>query len=100
LPQPISHLLPYTTLFRSPLRIPVLGHGLSAGDLACVTLPMAKARGFSGIPELLARCPLELPGYYQDTSHMCWTHDDEHFTQGSRSEEHTSELQSRGHLVC
>src|SRR5262249_23713723 len=28
-----------------PLRIPVLGYGLPAGDLACVTPPWAKAKG-------------------------------------------------------
>jgi len=33
--------------------------------------------------KLLAGCPPELPGYSQDTWHVCSTNDDEHFTHTS-----------------
>src|SRR2546422_5855926 len=67
---PRSTLFPYTTLFRS------LRQSASAGKSE--TAFRSKAHFF--------------PGHGSST----WTA----FTTGSRSEEHTSELQSRLHLVC
>src|SRR5690348_18218351 len=77
---PRSTLFPYTTLFRSPLKI-VLG---ATSDLAQAArsnncsdfkrTDRARARSRSRAPSRLRR--------------------------GSRSEEHTSELQSPVHLVC
>src|SRR5690625_6467019 len=70
---PISTLFPYTTLFRS--------EGFFFGDFLQHTenfTPIAK-------PVLGVLVPLVL----------VWA-----FTLFVRSEEHTSELQSRGHLVC
>src|SRR3712207_8403249 len=70
---PRSTLFPYTTLFRSPIRIFYdVGRGF-AGSLrtAVATASVAEARGPS---------PVKL--------------------RANRSEEHTSELQSRQYLVC
>src|SRR5439155_13482273 len=76
-PPPRSTLFPYTTLFRSPddgwLDVLVLrAHGT-----------LESLRAFA---ELLRR----------PTNGARWLW----FGRGRRSEEHTSELQSRGHLVC
>src|SRR3712207_7135775 len=82
---PRSTLFPYTTLFRSdaaaasgelgraPLNL-FLGHGERAGDVARVVL-LAPAHVDDD----------DLPGVHQTAQ---------------RSEEHTSELQSRQYLVC
>src|SRR5687768_17897949 len=80
---PTSTLFPYTTLFRSrrPVRSRESGHrgqGLRASQDRTHRLP---------------RRPSDLPrdgGALQDIAR----------TTGGRSEEHTSELQSRLHLVC
>src|SRR3989442_4133684 len=75
-PPPRSTLFPYTTLFRSPLRQaphhhPAAGHGGQVG----------KGQP-QGLVQRTARKPF-------DQRHG-----------NGRSEEHTSELQSRPHLVC
>src|SRR5207253_10388094 len=77
-PPPRSTLFPYTTLFRSPReeahghRQPLpRRHGAGCGD-APLTGTRGKMRA-EVVPYLSSSC---------------------------RSEEHTSELQSRGHLVC
>src|SRR5439155_24241878 len=67
---PRSTLFPYTTLFRSR----------SDWHVTRVMLQLAFAWSLSGITAAIA------PGYAA--------------TVLGRSEEHTSELQSRGHLVC
>src|SRR5205809_6113512 len=72
---PRSTLFPYTTLFRS--------RGRRVGDLGDRAAPRAGAGGHRTRPRGAA-CD---PGSAR--------HDD-----ASRSEEHTSELQSRLHLVC
>src|SRR5690625_6859401 len=78
-----STLFPYTTLFRSPimmLRSPVRSFmstaftPSNAGLLATWMVPEA-----GGISPAMARSKVDFP---------------------DRSEEHTSELQSRGHIVC
>src|SRR3989442_4301364 len=72
---PRSTLFPYTTLFRSLLQLrhaPVVVAGIVIGDLEVA------------LRDLHLRVQLEIA--YHDT--------------GYRSEEHTSELQSRPHLVC
>src|SRR2546429_5856211 len=61
---PRSTLFPYTTLFRSLLKAPGMGHGA------------------------------DVPDVVEDVARVA---DQE---RGKRSEEHTSELQSRLHLVC
>src|SRR2546422_4663552 len=70
---PRSTLFPYTTLFRS--------HGVQGHRAPHGAADRAGARG----PGRIAR-RLHIPRY--------------HGVPGPRSEEHTSELQSRLHLVC
>src|SRR5439155_22778760 len=78
-PPPRSTLFPYTTLFRSRQRLldpppagPPAAHARGLG--ARPAPPRRHDRGRASCPPLRARA--------------------------TRSEEHTSELQSRGHLVC
>src|SRR2546429_7070084 len=73
---PRSTLFPYTTLFRS-----VFG---TIGDAVQGTLIVTGSNVAFRLPRLLQR---SLPG-------------DRHHCVILRSEEHTSELQSRLHLVC
>src|SRR5690554_7623655 len=76
-PPPISTLFPYTTLFRSAL----VG-AKTAGNFKTVrVLPSSKVSSFNEF-EKTAKNRRSNP------------------TDVSRSEEHTSELQSRPHLVC
>src|SRR5207253_10547415 len=70
-PPPRSTLFPYTTLFRS-------GHGAAPGILAQGLRCASERR----------RVPLRVAREQGPRSDR------------GRSEEHTSELQSRGHLVC
>src|SRR2546422_6249726 len=79
---PRSTLFPYTTLFRSqvahPRRLPALHiEHLDAALHAAV------------LPDRVARTHPEIEGENRG-----------HDSSGARSEEHTSELQSRLHLVC
>src|SRR3989442_11923933 len=81
---PRSTLFPYTTLFRSPkcprtLHLLVQGLGL-----------------FQTVPSKDMSCPNTNTAciYYLSPVTMCIRH------SSPRSEEHTSELQSRPHLVC
>src|SRR5690625_5447091 len=73
---PISTLFPYTTLFRSPLP-PASESGRPIISIA--SIPTVDSRGTVGWSR-----------YHLVPS----------IPSSSRSEEHTSELQSRGHLVC
>src|SRR2546422_6038084 len=74
---PRSTLFPYTTLFRSELFI---------------TLPQ-----FSCLRSLLVRCSVPLDSGADGVQKTAAA---ERFGKKFRSEEHTSELQSRLHLVC
>src|SRR5258707_4203546 len=71
---PRSTLFPYTTLFRSQ----ALGGTTSTGALAHLAQGLSLARGHRG------------PHCQSETG----------FRPSMRSEEHTSELQSRQYLVC
>src|SRR2546422_4947762 len=76
---PRSTLFPYTTLFRSGPGGPVL---IIAGLGTAPEMPVARRPGAPGqriVMSLIARA-------------LAWAR--------ARSEEHTSELQSRLHLVC
>src|SRR3989442_11941186 len=73
---PRSTLFPYTTLFRSPPLLP------ARGELAADSL--SRRLGWQGWLALLLVPPL-----------IAWV-----ASRRWRSEEHTSELQSRPHLVC
>src|SRR2546427_2256726 len=84
---PRSTLFPYTTLFRSKGDLAALGsldkiqlsQGLSVGAVWTV-FEIARRLGID-----------QAPGDFKDGPHG---------TDGERSEEHTSELQSQSNLVC
>src|SRR3712207_7373333 len=79
---PRSTLFPYTTLFRSGLRIT---QGLGAGSRPEI--------GKAAAEEAIQEIEKALEG-----AHMCFIAAG--MGGGTRSEEHTSELQSRQYLVC
>src|SRR3712207_7993901 len=76
---PRSTLFPYTTLFRSDIID------------ATTRLTQAQGRAFQLWLEALSRSGNMAAGAMQQTSAQA---------TGARSEEHTSELQSRQYLVC
>src|SRR3989449_3509408 len=80
---PRSTLFPYTTLFRSVWR--QLGREIEV-DAAAALLPAI--HGGDHVVELLHRWQRRVGAAARAEEH------------GKRSEEHTSELQSRLHLVC
>src|SRR2546429_9989306 len=80
---PRSTLFPYTTLFRSRLASRALDHRPPLLQVDAVDLPAA-LQGGDRLPEE-GGGQLVSEGYER---------------RGERSEEHTSELQSRLHLVC
>src|SRR5687768_17945591 len=85
---PISTLFPYTTLFRSP--------ATAREPAAASAASTAAARGRSEEPfDVIEQSP---PGSGNDTSAR--RPDRRRAMIAFRSEEHTSELQSRLHLVC
>src|SRR2546422_5951432 len=85
---PRSTLFPYTTLFRSRRRTAVLDEGPAAGGV----LPAHHGRGPAAHPRRRAvRGDGDPDGRGGDR---------EGVRLRDRSEEHTSELQSRLHLVC
>src|SRR5439155_21473120 len=90
---PTPTLFPYTTLFRSDL---IACYGAAMRRLCAVY-----ARGLHDREDLFQNIFLAvwkaLPSYRGDATDRTWVYS---IAQSSRSEEHTSELQSRGHLVC
>src|SRR5207253_10306887 len=93
LPPPRSPLFPYTTLFRSPK----FARG-RPGDARASTRAMLPAaaglNALAAVPLALAAgvvLPLVYGHAFRGAVVPAWI---------LRSEEHTSELQSRGHLVC
>src|SRR3712207_8557290 len=84
---PRSTLFPYTTLFRSHVaQHAVVGH---RGEEGAVRLP-APVGGRAGVDQAQAGVGGGVPGDVAVPEDQ----------QGGRSEEHTSELQSRQYLVC
>src|SRR2546429_3919594 len=83
---PRSTLFPYTTLFRSSLR----------EELACMTVRNLRfASEIHGPAETICDVVADMPNYGR------WHRNSPlRFVGRTRSEEHTSELQSRLHLVC
>src|SRR5207253_11400891 len=80
-PPPCATLFPYTTLFRS-VNNPSAQNGAARGGSAsafAIHAARTQARGFCHSAKVPAR---------------------RRARRENRSEEHTSELQSRGHLVC
>src|SRR3989442_9683774 len=82
---PRSTLFPYTTLFRSPTREPV------APAQAGARTALTRTRDGSPSGNAAALPPTPPTGHPSRPSQR---------RSSSRSEEHTSELQSRPHLVC
>src|SRR5207253_9460046 len=90
---PRSTLFPYTTLFRSLHQSP---------DNNSVLVPVAEFRVRPVIPEIKRVVSVVVADGQQDS---LFPISRPHITfipllEQGRSEEHTSELQSRGHLVC
>src|SRR3712207_8347689 len=86
---PRSTLFPYTTLFRSDIAMVFQNYALyphmTVGDNMGFALKMA------GVPKA------ERQQRVQEAAHLLGLED---FLNRKRSEEHTSELQSRQYLVC
>src|SRR5947208_11248768 len=80
---PISTLFPYTTLFRSPVVTinNVSPNPVNTGQAVTVTFTVSSSTSVSGVT-------------------VNWGDGTTDSLAGSRSEEHTSELQSPDHLVC
>src|SRR5687768_18176198 len=90
---PRSTLFPYTTLFRS----------FAAGvALAVAGIPATQTFGpLPGtVPWLIVNAVLALAGYFLRSVSFSGAVGGWLLGTGKRSEEHTSELQSRLHLVC
>src|SRR5207253_10978495 len=93
-PPPQSNLFPYTTLFRSWLISPLI-------------MDLVQRWAYKSRPTSLEELGQTRPAVAQFIYQVCQKHNvkvpalkliDDMTPQ--RSEEHTSELQSRGHLVC
>src|SRR5690554_7710034 len=101
---PISTLFPYTTLFRSDVSLGTYpfvtaSHTTSAG--ACVGAGVAPARIDGTIGITKAYCSRVGAGPFPTgLDDEIGQHLRDSGKEYSRSEEHTSELQSRPHLVC
>src|SRR5207253_10329436 len=91
-PPPRSTLFPYTTLFRSMLTFSAGASGTDADSgtavqPAAVTAPTVQVQAPGALSATASAMPARVSAGLQQVSLV-------------RSEEHTSELQSRGHLVC
>src|SRR5690554_7023658 len=83
---PRSTLFPYTTLFRSVFQVPVADIGIGTGA----------ARTAVGAQTV----EVEVPTITTRTQILVFVAPGVTLQTVDRSEEHTSELQSRPHLVC
>src|SRR3712207_8536733 len=94
---PRSTLFPYTTLFRSWLRVAVI-HALDRW----LHMPLEQALVHAELGVAMMRAALDVPhdvelGKSVIDEALGWAR---RGSKGVRSEEHTSELQSRQYLVC
>src|SRR5207253_9968183 len=95
-PPPTSPPFPYTTLFRSEIMIVCA----IVGMLTAIAVPaFAKNRAFSRRSACMANLK------QIESAKTVWAQENRKGNADvpvdtERSEEHTSELQSRGHLVC
>src|SRR5207253_11244187 len=94
---PLSAPFPYTTLFRS---LGGAGVGLAANAIADVSVLTGVAPAFLGDASGGVIAYETRSGGERLTGDLRWESDEPFSDASSRSEEHTSELQSRGHLVC
>src|SRR3712207_7832734 len=85
---PRSTLFPYTTLFRSKPRNPLI----NAGAIVVCDQLMGDRSADEAVGEILA--------FLRDRSGDESVYIDDVVATSERSEEHTSELQSRQYLVC
>src|SRR3712207_8418042 len=86
---PRSTLFPYTTLFRSPGTMIVVDNVVRGGRVADTYNSDPDVRGTREVAEVIAQEPRVDATVVQTVG-----------SKGYRSEEHTSELQSRQYLVC
>src|SRR5258708_31375491 len=84
---PRSTLFPYTTLFRSS-QLPTLDGRLSSSDIHGLPITIQKLTGLARVSPCLDAL-LSVEGSQMEA-----------WQRMTRSEEHTSELQSPDHLVC
>src|SRR5690348_17786828 len=90
---PRSTLFPYTTLFRSLAPMHHSHNGFSKS-------PARPMRQFLRERRHFAKCPGSLNQQSKFPQHLSQQKESPDFGIDSRSEEHTSELQSPVHLVC
>src|SRR5690606_40261256 len=97
---PFSTLFPYTTLFRSPRGV-VAYYGANDGMLHAID---GAQTGSSAGQQLWAFVPEEglpkLKRLRDNLPNIRFSTTPDTLTEPKRSEEHTSELQSRENLVC
>src|SRR5207253_7631073 len=96
----VSNLFPYTTLFRSVLVLACVSISVYALYISRKTIAQAQQKVFvlvngKALEAYSADRKDNIPVEAKD--HVKMFH---HYFFTLRSEEHTSELQSRGHLVC
>src|SRR3712207_7506029 len=89
---PRSTLFPYTTLFRSRLNVTLLTVEDPDGNRDTLRMPPAAYLQLVAATGFKQRLRTALEYYHADRLHYA--------VAGTRSEEHTSELQSRQYLVC
>src|SRR5207253_8085003 len=90
---PASTLFPYTTLFRSGVGVAGVMRAFTRGAPVRILLP-----AFTGTGDLFWY--VRADSGLKSIKDVSAANTIAYSTSGSRSEEHTSELQSRGHLVC
>src|SRR5207253_11474510 len=95
-PPPPPTLFPYTTLFRSPAHSVLLQHAQVLCFLAGLSIRAAEHQHAAGLRDTVLDSPAHLA---VERVREVKDHRTDN-RAGYRSEEHTSELQSRGHLVC
>src|SRR3712207_9489541 len=95
---PRSTLFPYTTLFRSSRRTRLVDAPLVSRCV--VTAESVDLRPMFGNDKIPGRVVLRMRGWSGLDSDAKATISTRHVLDVSRSEEHTSELQSRQYLVC
>src|SRR3712207_7102108 len=92
---PRSTLFPYTTLFRSPT-IPIMPYRTFDEAIA-----LANDSDYGLGANLYTNDPRKVKQYYEEVkAGTLWVNDPLTDNDAGRSEEHTSELQSRQYLVC
>src|SRR5207249_8143172 len=95
-----TNLFPYTTLFRTEIALRLLDHYLverEVGEIAQISSAVLESF-LTSRPRTTVRSYNHLVGVLRRLFH--WLVAQQRLTHSPRSEEHTSELQSRFDLVC